>query len=216
MSSRRVSMPTEASTATDQNLRTSPRTSAEDPREIANLFNSYFISIFSSEDSEIEESCSPVDKPIMNDLCLTVDDVQTILESLDVTKATGPDAIPARLLKETAHVIAPPLSKLFNKSLSTGTVPLEWKEANVVPVFKKGEDDYTENYRPISLLPLVSKVLEWYVLNSFKDRLCESIKARQHGFLRGKSCTSNLLEVLHHIGAMLDKGGQVDTVYMDM
>ena len=90
----------------------------------------------------------------MNDLCLTADNVQTILESLDVTKATGPDAIPVQLLRETAHVIAPSLSKLFNKSLSTGMVPLEWKEANIVTLLKKGEVDYTENYRQISLLPL--------------------------------------------------------------
>ena len=131
-------------------------------------------------------------------------------------KATGPDGIPSRLLKETASVIAPSTCKLFNKSLSTGTVPQGWKEANIVPVFKKGESEYTEKYRPISLLPLMSKVLERCVLNSFKDQLPEFIKACQNGFLRGKSCTSNLLEVLYHTGTLLDKGGQVDMVYMDM
>lgn len=105
---------------------------------------------------------------------------------------------------------------LFNKWLSTGTVPQQWKEANIVSVFRKGEAEYTENYRPISLLPLVSKVLERSVLNSFKNRLPEFIKACQHGFPYGISCTSNLLEVLYHTGALLDKGGQVDMVYMDM
>ena len=95
-------------------------------------------------------------------------DVQTVLESLDVTKVTGPDEIPARLLKETASAIAPSLCQLFSKSLSTGTLPQEWKIANVVPVFKKGEAEYTENYRPISLLSLVSKVLEKCVFNSLR------------------------------------------------
>ena len=89
-----------------------------------------------------------------------------------------------------------------------------WKEANIVPVFEKGEAEYIENYRPISLLPLVSKVLERCVLNRFKDRLPEFIKAGQRGFLQGKSCTSNLLGVLYHTGALLDKGGQVDMVYI--
>lgn len=65
------------------------------------------------------------------------------------------------------HVIAPSLCKLFNKPLNTRTVPQGWKEFNMVPVFKKGEAEYTENYRPIFLLPLVSKVLERCVLNSF-------------------------------------------------
>lgn len=147
---------------------------------------------------------------------LTVGEVQSILESLDVSKATGPNGISARLLKETASVIAPSLCKLFNKPLTTGTEPQGWKEANIVPVFQKGEAEYTENYRPIFLLPLVFKVLKRCVLNSFKDRLPEFIKACQHGFLHGKPFTSNLLEVLHHTGALLNKGGQVDMVYMDM
>ena len=62
----------------------------------------------------------------------------------------------------------------------------------MVPVFKKGEAEFTENYRPISLLSLVSKVLERCVLDSFSDRLSELVKACQHGFLKGKSCTSKL------------------------
>ena len=65
-----------------------------------------------------------------------------MLESLDVTKATGPDEIPVRLLKKTASATAPSLCQLFNKSLSTGSLPQEWKTANVVPVFKKGEAKY--------------------------------------------------------------------------
>ncbi|XP_048579037.1 uncharacterized protein LOC125560748 [Nematostella vectensis] len=120
--------------------------------------------------------------------------------TLDVTKATGPDGISARLLKETAPEIAPSLCKLFNKSLSLGA-PHEWNEANVVPVFKKGKAEFTENYRLISLLSLVSKVLERCVLSSFSDRLSELVKAYQHGFLKGKSSTSSLLEVLDFLGA---------------
>ena len=91
-----------------------------------------------------------------------------MFEALDVTKAIGPDKIPAKLLKETASVIAPSLCKLFNKSLSTGSFPQNWKEANVAPVFKKGEAGCTENYRPISLPSLVSKVLERCVFNTSK------------------------------------------------
>ncbi|CAB3993425.1 Hypothetical predicted protein [Paramuricea clavata] len=153
----------------------------------------------------------------MTELCLTVTEVQaTTLEALDVTKATGPDGIPAHLLKETASVIAPSICKLFNKSSTLGIVPNEWKNVNVVPVFKKGEADYTESYRPISLLSQVSKVLERCVLNSFKERLREVVKECKHGCLNGKSCASNLLEVLHHIGSLLDNGSQIDVVYMDM
>ena len=99
---------------------------------------------------------------------MLVSEVQPVLEALDVTKATGPDKIPTKLLEETASVIAPSLCKLFNKSLSTGSFPQNWNEANVVPVFKKGEVECTENYRPISLPSLITKVLERCVFNTLK------------------------------------------------
>ena len=96
---------------------------------------------------------------LLSELTITVSDVQSVLEALDVTKATGPDKIPAKRLKETASVIAPSICKLFNKLLNTGSSPKNWKEANVGLVFKKGEAECTENYRSISLPSLVSKVL---------------------------------------------------------
>ena len=77
--------------------------------------------------------------------------------------------------------------------------------------------EYSENYRPISSTSLVSKVLErCVILKYFKDRLYEVVRDCQHGFIRGKSCTSNLLEVLDHVGSLLDDGKQVDMIYMDM
>ena len=97
-----------------------------------------------------------------------------------------------------------------------GTVPEEWKLANVVPVFKKDNKDYTENYRPISLLSIVSKVLERCILMQIKHNLSQLINKCQHGFLRGKSCVTNLLEVFDYIGRSLDNGEQMDTIYLDM
>ena len=73
--------------------------------------------------------------------------VLAALKALEVGKATGPDEIPAKLLKETASVIAPSLCKIFNKSLQLGSLPSDWKLANVVPVHKKGEE------RPRGKLP---------------------------------------------------------------
>ena len=92
----------------------------------------------------------------------------------------------------------------------------EWKLANVVPVYKKGDREYTENYRPISLLSIISKVLERCVLHNIKDQLYSIINDCQHGFVTAKSCITNLIESLDYIGSVLDKGGQVDTVYLDM
>ena len=153
---------------------------------------------------------------IISDLTLNESMVLAALKALEVGKATGPDEIPAKLLKETASVIAPSLCKIFNKSLQLGSLPSDWKLANVVPVRKKGAEDHVENYRPISLLPIVSKVFEHCVLNSIRFHLYQVISPKQHGFCTGRSCVTNLLEALDHIGSLLDSGSQVDTIYLDM
>ena len=102
------------------------------------------------------------------------------------------------------------------RSLEEGYIPSEWKLANVVPVYKKDGKDHVENYRPISLLCIISKVLERCVLNRINDRLENLIADCQHGFRSGRSCVTNLLETLDYIGAILDRAGQVDCVYLDM
>ena len=113
-------------------------------------------------------------------------------------------------------MIAPSLCKILNKSLQLGSLPSDWKLANVVHVHKKGAKDHVENYRPISLFPIVSKVFERCVLNSIMDHLYQVISPKQHGFCTGRSCVTNLLEAFDHIGSLLDSGSQVDTIYLDM
>ena len=129
----------------------------------------------------------------MSELTFIEAEVIHVLRSLDSNKATGPDGIPARLLKETADVIAPSLCQLFNMSIHSGTVPEECKMANIVPVYKKGDKEYAENCRPISLLCITSKVLERCVLNNINSQLHDAVNTCQHGFIAGKSCITNLI-----------------------
>ena len=125
------------------------RTSAESPKAIASIFNTYFTSIFTRDQPSTEKDSRTIDADsdhstnttLLEDITLTPDHVAAVLRTLDNDKAHGPDGIPARLLTETASVIAPSLCDLFNKSLRTGVVPREWKLANVVPVFKKGDKE---------------------------------------------------------------------------
>ena len=88
-----------------------------------------------------------------------------LLRNLDVRKATGCDKIQARALKLTAAAIARPLHCRFNLSLKTTQIPLEWKSANITPLLKHGDETQMENYRPISVLPVVAKVMECIVFN---------------------------------------------------
>ena len=148
LKSKSCDVPQSVSMAIDEDL----RTYSETPPKIANLFNKYFTSVFTT-DSDISEdpianddtlSCSLTDNSHMENIVLEPEHVAIILRSLDNNKAHGPDKIPARLLTETATQIAPSLCILFNKSLSTGVVPRDWKLANVVPVYEKEDKEFVD------------------------------------------------------------------------
>jgi hypothetical protein len=112
-------------------------------------------------------------------------------------------------------IIAPSLCSLFNHSLQSGTLPSEWKSANVTPVHKKNKKEPATNYRPISLLSIVSKVLERCVCHRFFKHVQDMINKSQHGFLHGRSCATQLLATLHHIGQLLDRNVQTDVLFLD-
>ena len=175
------------------------RLSADTPAGIADLFNRFFASVFTI-DSAVEKTACIRSDTVISDLTLNESKFLAALKALEVGKATGPDQIPAKLLKQTASAIVPSLCKIFNKSLQLGSLPSDWKLANVVRVYKKGAKDHEENYRPISLLPIVSKRC---VLNSIKDHLYHVILPKQHGFCTGRSCVTNLLEAVDHIGSLI-------------
>ena len=141
--------------------------------------------------------------------------MRNALLSLDVNKATGPDKFPSRLLKNCAPRICGSQCALFNKSLSLGTLPSAWKLSNVIPIHKGGATKEASNYRPISLLSVESKVLERCVYDKIIDHISNQLHRLQFGFLKGKSTVSQLLQVLHIIGQMLDNRVQCDAVYLD-
>jgi hypothetical protein len=104
---------------------------------------------------------------------------------------------------------------LFNHSLRIGRFPAEWKNADITPVHKKDNKEPAENYRPISLLPIVSKVMEWCVCHRLYAHVSHLITSLQHGFMRNRSCVTQLLSVLHSIGKSLDQNIQTDILYLD-
>ena len=115
-------------------------------------------------------------------------------------RTTGPDGISARMLKSVATSITPSLTRLFNLSLSTGILPDPWKRTRIVPIPKSTQNQSSPtNYCPISILPLVSKLLEKHVHNLLFCYLHENypISSRQRGFLPGRSAQSALLSVTH-------------------
>ena len=152
---------------------------------------------------------------LLSDISISEEEVVHHLWNLDPSKSPGPDNIPGLILKPCSTVIAPSLCSQFNHSLKTGTLPTEWKSANVTPVHKKNKKEPASNYRPISLLPLISKVLERCVCYRFYDHLHEIINKAQYGFIHSRSCVLQLLTTLHHVGQLLDNNVQTDIIFLD-
>ena len=146
-------------------------------------------------------------------MCL--DSVRTLLKNINVNKATGPDGISGKLLKNCANSLAYPLSLLFRTSYNSGMVPQEWKLANVVPVYKKGGKASVENYRPISLTCLVMKIFEKIVRDELMTKCQHLLNSNQHGFLPSKSCTTQMIGFTESIAYSMNELMRTDVVYFD-
>ena len=140
---------------------------------------------------------------------ITVDPkgVLKLLNGLKVHKAPGPDGLSARVLKECSSEIAPMLAFIYNESLAQGTVPDEWRQANVAPVYKKGEKYDEANYRPVSLTCICCKTLEHIIVSNINKHLShENILANcQHGFRSQRSCETQLVQFFHDMVSNLDR-----------
>ena len=180
------------------------------------MFNDYFVSVFSKGCSAPPAlSYDNVPAVAIPDPKFSVTEVSHVLLNLIPNKASAPNDLSPKILSKCAHLLAPSLCVLFNVSIATHTVPSEWKQTNVVPVFKKGDKHSVKNYRPISLLCVVSKVMERCIFNHLYPFVAPFIHHLQHGFMKHKSCTSQLLKVYNTIGSILDKGGQIDIIFLD-
>jgi hypothetical protein len=106
---------------------------------------------------------------------------------------------------------------IFRKSMKEGTVPEDWREANVTPIFKKGKKSCPGNYRPVSLTSICSKLMESVVRDTMTTHLTNNnlIGPSQHGFMKGRSCVSNLLEFLERATTAVDRGEAFDIIYLD-
>ena len=122
------------------------------------------------------------------------------------------------MLKLCENSICKPLSIIFNDCLNEGKFPHEWKKANVVPVHKKGNKQSLKSYRPISLLPICSKILSVSFITKCLPFFTEDnlISPNQSGFRPGDSCVNQLLAITHEIYKSFDEGFEVKVVFLDI
>lgn len=194
------------------------------PQDQAEALNHQFHSAFTtpkplklSHICELKSLKSATHKFEMKQINITPEGTSKLLKNLNPSKAIGPDKISPHFLKEVHHEISPIISDLFNSSVNTGTVPNDWREALVTPVFKKGAKSKPENYRPISLTCILSKSLEHIIVSSIMKHLDihDLLYPLQHGFRSKVSCETQLLTFTQQILDYMANGKQTDVVVMD-
>ena len=140
------------------------------------------------------------------------------LSKLDCTKSVGLDDLHPRLLKVSAHLIASPIALIFNHSIQTGHFPQDFKLAKIIPIPKSESSNDINNYRPISLLSIVSKVFERAVHSQLLSFLKKEnlLSERQSGFRPKHSTSTCLTEICDFLYEHLDKGRLIGAVFLDL
>ena len=131
---------------------------------MAEELNVHFSSVFTREDTSSlpvpETKFNGSEEEKLGQLVITPEVVASKINNMKENKSPGVDGLSPKILKETVEQISKPLAHVFNMSLQEGIVPVEWKEANIIPLFKKGSRNKSVNYRPVSLTSVICKLLE--------------------------------------------------------
>ena len=193
-------------------------TNAITDEEKSNMLNSYFSKCWNHSEPPLTDplECN-YEETCPDHLFCTTQEIVQLIKGLDVSKANGPDGISARMLKATSESIAPSLTNLFNLSIAKGHFPKPWKAARVVPVPKSTTKHSPSGYRPISLLSVLSKLLEKHFHSLITDHLNEHhpLSDAQWGFQKGKSTLTALLSTTHDWLMQLDQNKEICCVFFD-
>ena len=193
--------------------------------EICNLFNNHFINIGIDLNRSVpsypnESYCKYISvnyqtayfKPITNH------EIITVVDNLKSTTSAGYDGIDVKILKRVIHIISSHLCAIFNQCLEYGVFPDKLKIARVIPIFKNGSPELMTNYRPISVLPVFSKILEKCIYSRLLKfcQKCDIINKNQYGFRAGFSTTSALLDFVHKVSNAIDKKETTIGLFLDL
>jgi len=190
------------------------------PTDKANILNRQFESVFSRpQPLSLKQACSTLINKVksqMPSITITEEGVDKLLSGLCPSKASGPDQISPRILKELHKEISPIICKIFQLSLSSGIVPSDWKKAIIAPVFKNGSRSKPSNYRPISLTCIVSKLMEHIIVSNLMSHFDKHqlLSPFQHGFRSKHSCETQLISFSKELFDSPENGQQTDVIVM--
>ena len=205
--------------STVPNLRKNDGTFTSSHTEIAETLNQQYYNAFTKENTTNIPTIplKTLITPELQSFEISKEEVLKQLKDLKPNKSPGIDGLHPKVLKEVADVLAEPITILFKKRLNSEELPAHWLQALITPIFKKGSKTSAENYRPVSLTCILCKVLEKLIVLIIIKHIKENEFAsqRQHGFTKGKSVTTNLLEVMNIWSEVLMHGIPVDVLYLD-
>ena len=199
-------------------LKNKDNTLVNDPAKKANLIHEQFDSVFSNPNPKITNTFDKEKRlPNMHTIKIDRKGLLKLLTNLDPNKANGPDSVPAKFLKTCAHEVVDIYVTLFQASLDQGIVPPDWKEGNIVPLYKKGDRALPENYRPITLTSISCKLLEHVVHSNVMKHLDKFniLEDAQHGFRKRRSCVSQLITTVDDFANCLKNKEQIDAILLD-
>ena len=193
-----------------------------DSDSVANIFNDHFSSNFSSLSNP---NSRPIDHVSYSDesmdlscINITVDDVYSVLKCIPPKTSVDADGLSYMILKKGGSTLCLYLVQLFRLSLELRRIPIAWKTAIVVPIFKNGCKKDVRNYRPISITSCCSRILERIINNKIINHLTLNnlITPTQHGFQRGRSTDTALLDFYEFVSKNTDNRRSVEVVLFDL
>ena len=199
-----------------KNLKSNSKfTNSKAPEIFANFFHSTY-SVDNGKLPQLQQDGAF--NLIADDIIFDVDKIKLLLNKLPNKYSAGPDGILNILLKKLSNSLCLPLSIIFQKSFNNSDLPDNWKQVDVIPVFKGKDNKYdVNNYKSINLTNTIGKVLETMIHNHItKD--CEKFKllhSVQHGFTNKPSTTSSHLELLKDFTCYINNGHSVDLITID-
>ena len=189
-----------------------------DPIDKANLLNSTFEKVFIKDDDTLPLLFQQTNQILpMPWTVITPFDVKSALLKMNPSVSRTPDEVPVLFLKHCVSLLSQPLSQLFNLSLSQRKLPKIWKEAIVIPIFKRGLHNNPNNFRPISLTSAVCRVMEKIIQEKITDHLMDNnlFHNSQNGFLPNRSTLSLHINLFDDLTNILDNKTQIDMLYLD-
>lgn len=186
--------------------------------EITNIFASYFKSIYTDDNGRFPYQTADLHiecEANLSELNICFDEVFKQLGSLDIKKGAGPDGIPNIFLKGCAAGLCEPITHIFNKSVKTGVFPKQWKLSYITPIHKSGTRSNVANYRPVCIQSSIAKLFEKIILPQVTFTFKNVISTKQHGFIKGRSTSTNLYTYVEYILNNMNQGFDVHALYTD-